>query len=288
MTLIRLHLKPFFGSMLLMEISREALRRYVDTRTAARVICCGKASKKLVHRGTVSNELSLLRRMLRIAAREDYKVTLPSFLDLIVRTSRGGRDLSQDEQTKVNAVYSPWMRRLSGFAVETYLSEGDLLRLTESMIDEKAGVIIPDGGRKKTGARHIAPLTKRAREILEEIRAERRSGAAVPNVSGFVFTNRDGKPITKGQIEYQVERAIRLTGVRKFVFHNYRNTALTHWSRQGINVDIAMLASGHSSVQMHKRYVDLQQQDVAKAFGTIGSKVATQRDTRKRKRSASS
>ena len=68
-------------------------------------------------------------------------------------------------------------------------SEGDLLRLTESMIDEKAGVIIPDGGRKKTGARHIARLTKRRREILEEIRAERRSGAAVPNVSGLVFTD---------------------------------------------------------------------------------------------------
>jgi hypothetical protein len=33
-------------------------------------------------------------------------------------------------------------------------------------------------------------------------------------------------------------------------FINYRNTALTHWSRQEINVDIAMLASGHSSVQM--------------------------------------
>ena len=138
------------------------------------------------------------------------------------------------------------------------------------MIDEKAGVIIPDGGRKKTGARYIAPLTKRAREILEGIRAERRSGAAVPNVSGLVFTDQAGKPISKGQIEYQV--AIGLTGVRKFVFHNYRNTALTHWSRQGINVDIAMLASGHSSVQMHKRYVDLQQQDVARHLARLDRK----------------
>jgi hypothetical protein len=29
-----------------------------------------------------------------------------------------------------------------------------------------------------------------------------------------------------------------------------------------------MKASGHSSVQMHKRYVDLQDNDVANAFGT--------------------
>jgi integrase len=41
--------------------------------------------------------------------------------------------------------------------------------------------------------------------------------------------------------------------VKKYRFHDYRNTALTNWARQGVNVDIAMKASGHTSVQMHKR-----------------------------------
>jgi hypothetical protein len=36
----------------------------------------------------------------------------------------------------------------------------------------------------------------------------------------------------------------------------------------GIPVDVAMKASGHASVQLHKRYVDLQATDIAKAFGT--------------------
>jgi integrase len=66
---------------------------------------------------------------------------------------------------------------------------------------------------------------------------------------------------------------VKLAGIRKFVFHNYRNTALTRWAREGINVDVAMKASGHSSVQMHKRYVDLQETDIAAAFGT--SQIAT-------------
>jgi len=44
----------------------------------------------------------------------------------------------------------------------------------------------------------------------------------------------------------------------------YRNGA-----RQGVNVDIAMKASGHTSVQMHKRYLDLQREDIAKAFGLL-------------------
>jgi len=66
-----------------------------------------------------------------------------------------------------------------------------------------------------------------------------------------------------------IQKAVREAGVKKYRFHDYRNTALTDWARQGVNVDIAMKASGHSSVQMHKRYLDLQREDIAKAFGLL-------------------
>jgi hypothetical protein len=48
---------------------------------------------------------------------------------------------------------------------------------------------------------------------------------------------------------------------------------LTRWARHGINVDVVMKASGHRSVQMHKRYVDPQETDIAVTFGT--SQIAT-------------
>jgi integrase len=268
LVIIRLHLEPFFGPSLLTEITREGLCRYVDKRMGETLIRCKKASKKFVHRGTVSNELSVCRRMLRVATREGYKVILPSFEDLIVRTKFGGRALSADEQKKVLAVYPMWLARLAEFAKETCLSQGDLLRLTDDEIDTRLGVIKPEGGRIKTGVEQVSPLTKRAREILDEIRREKRSGAIVPNVSGLVFTKEDGAPITKGMINGQVEKAVRKTKVKKFVFHNYRNTALTEWARRGIHVDVAMKAAGHDSVQMHKRYVRLRQEDIASAFGT--------------------
>jgi integrase len=80
-------------------------------------------------------------------------------------------------------------------------------------------------------------------------------------------------------------KAIKDAGVAKFLFHNYRNTALTEWARRGINVDVAMEASGHSSVQMHKRYVDLQANDVANAFGTsqMATEMATVKEMSRRK-----
>lgn len=249
--------KPFFGACLLTEIEREALCRYVDHRSQQFLIRNkNRQSSKLVNRGTVSNELSLLRRILRVALREGYKVSVPSFEDLIVRTERGGREITPDEQEKLVAVFPPWMRRLWEFGGETCLSQGDLLRLTDSMIDERLGVIKPEGGRNKSGVEQVSPLTQNAREIIEEIKSEKRSGVIVPNLNGLVFTLNDGTPITRDMIHFRVKKAIKETGVKKFVFHNLRNTALTEWARMGIAVDVAMKASGHSSVQMHKRYVD--------------------------------
>lgn len=160
------------------------------------------------------------------------------------------------------------MARIAEFAKETCLSQGNVLRLTEEMVDRQSGVVIPEGGRKKTETEQVAPLTTRARAIVDEIRMEKRTGEIVPNVNGLIFTRDDGRPITKGMIEYRIEAVLKSTGVKKFTFHNYRNTALTEWARRGINVDVAMKASGHSSVQMHKRYIDLTKEDVAEAFRT--------------------
>ena len=156
LTLIRLHLNAFFGPMLLTEIPRETLYRYIEFRSAQTLIRDKEGrSKKVVQRGTISNELSLLRRMLRVAAREAFKVIVPSFEGLIIRTERGGRALTENEQKIALGVYDIWMRRLAEFATETCLSQGDLLRLTDDMIDRSKGVIVPKNGRKKTGVEQV-------------------------------------------------------------------------------------------------------------------------------------
>jgi hypothetical protein len=178
--LIRVHLKPFFGSCSPTEIERESLTRYVDRRSEQTLVRGAKGqSKKLVSRGTISNELSLLRRMLRTALREGYKAVCPSFEGLIIRTDRGGREIGEDEQQKVLPLFKPWMRRLWNFARETCLAQADLLRLTFDMIDERQGTITLAGGRKKSGVEQVSPLTHKAREILEQIKDEKKTGAIV-------------------------------------------------------------------------------------------------------------
>lgn len=260
------HVNRFFGSMLLTEIKREHLFKYKKQRLEEHIIRNGRPAKKKVSQGTVSNELSCFRRILKVAARENIEVSIPSFEGLIVRSERE-RALDHEEENALLNHYPLWLKRLSIVARETCLSEGDLIRLTEAMVDKKNQVIVPEGGRLKTGARQVSPLTERAKQIFDEIRRDKKSGAIVENVAGLIFTREDGTAITKDMIAKAVKRAAKKASVKDFRFHDYRHTALTDWARRKIHVDVAMLAAGHESVQMHKRYVNLQDKDVAQAFG---------------------
>ncbi len=145
---------------------------------------------------------------------------------------------------------------------------GDLIRLTEDMVDRERGVIEPEGGRIKTGVRQVAPLTDRVGEILDEIEAERKQ-SKIRNVQGLVFTRENGKRITKDAITGTLKRACRDAKVKNFRFHDLRHCAKTAWEQKGIPAESAMLAAGHSSFQMHQRYIHLQRNDIAKAFGIL-------------------
>jgi integrase len=83
----------------------------------------------------------------------------------------------------------------------------------------------------------MAPLTDRCLEILDKILAEKRRS----KVAGLeIFTREDGRKISRDMIIRAVKRAWKKAKTKKFVFHNYRNTALTDWVNRGINLDAAM------------------------------------------------
>jgi integrase len=264
-------LNRFFGSMLLTELKREHLFQYRKQRLDEHIVRYGKPAKTKVSTGTVANELSCLRHMLRVAARESVEVSIPSFDGLVVRSEGRERVLDADEETALLEAYPAWMKRISIVSRETCLSEGDVIRLTEDMIDRKNRVIVPEGGRVKTGVKQASPITNAVLEVLDEIRRGKKSGAIVRNINGLVFTREDGRAITKDMITAAVKTARKRTGVKDFRFHDYRHMAMTSWTLQNIHVDAAMLAAGHKSVQMHKRYVNLKPADVATAFGLLQS-----------------
>jgi len=55
---------------------------------------------------------------------------------------------------------------------------------------------------------------------------------------------------------------------------------MTQWRRWGIPVDAVMRDGGWTSVQIYERYLDMDEDDVANAFGT--SQIDTRIDTQKK------
>jgi integrase len=275
------------GDIPLVELTYDDLVDYAGTRKNEFVIRNKKPSKTVrVKPGTVANELSLLRAMLNAAflckdrklKDKDGKRTKDlqypglkgftvnvSFKGLLERSQRE-RVLEPHEQEALLGVYPTWLRRIAIVAQETCLSEGDIIRLTRPMIDRKVREIVPANGRKKTRVAQRAPLTDRVLQVLEEVEREKRREKIV-DVNGPIFTREDGRRITKDMIAQAVQLACKRAGVADFVFHDYRHTALTEWAAQGRAVEVAMLAAGHKSVEMHNRYVNLKASQVAKAFG---------------------
>jgi integrase len=259
-------IQRILGEVLLTNVKREHLFKYRSQRLQEHITRCGKEAAKTVSPGTVANELSCLRHMLNKARESEIEAAMPSFAGLIQRSARD-RVLDAKEETALLEAYPAWLKRVAVVARETCLSEGDIIRLTKSMIDRPRREIVPAGGRTKTGVEQRAPLTDTVLEVLDEIDREKRRGAIVANVNGLVFTRDDGRAITKDMITQAVRVARKRAGVVDFRFHDYRHSAKTEWSRQGIHVDVAMKAAGHKSVAMHQRYVNLKPGDVAKAFG---------------------
>ncbi len=177
------------------------------------------------------------------------------------------RVLKDSERERLLREGPLWFRRLLTVALETCLSRGDLLRLTDDDIDDENGVIVPNGGRLKTEVRQAAPLTEAVKKIFADIKRERKR-AKVQTISTLVFTREDGRPITGDMVNKARLKACKRAKVSDFKFHDSRHTAKTSWARRGIPVEAAMLGAGHKSIQMHQHYVHLQKSDIGKAFGT--------------------
>jgi integrase len=165
------HLRRFFGDLPLNDITSQKIEAYITARTLEGIIRGGKRSQtRKVSRSTVANELATLRKYLRRAVPELLQV-MPAMK--LPKKGERNRVLNPDEYQRLLTAAPMWFRRVLIVAFETCLSQGDLLRLTDDMIDENAGVIVPRDGRIKTGVEQVSPLTPIAREVLKEIRSER-------------------------------------------------------------------------------------------------------------------
>ena len=254
-------LSAFLGPMLLSEITRAKVMEYRNMRLTDPIIRRGKpVDGSKLKASSVNRELACLKHMLRLAADEGIIENVPTVkLDSEKKFAR--RRVVSDEEFKALLDASPrYLQRVLIGLYETAMRRDELLKLTWNRVDEGAGVIrlLPED--TKEDDKRIVPITPALQEILSELRAEQKR---VANLASRVFT-RDGHPITSVRTVFELAR--ERAGVTDMVIHDFRHTAITRWASLGMPQEIAMKASGHKSLAMHYRYVNLQEKHVKEAF----------------------
>jgi len=267
------HLREFFGNMLLSEIGITKIMEYKNLRLESPIIRHNKPVEgRKVSPSTVNREMSCLRRMTRLAAKEGLIEKVPTFEFESEKHLARERVASDQEYADLLKNSPRWLQRVSIGAYETAISQGDLLKLTWDEVDQEPDTIVLRGGREKTGVKQTAWISLALREVLNELREEQKK---VPNLENRVFTH-DGRPITKDSLRKAFDKAKKAAGIRDFKFHDFRHTAKTRWAKMGIPVEIAMKAAGHTTLAMHHRYVNLQPKDIRETFekfmGILGKK----------------
>jgi integrase len=213
---------------------------------------------------SVNNELSLLSAFFNKACKVWQWTPLPNPCDNIERKTpdnQRDRTLSDDEEKALGKSLAqcnnPYVAPLIWFAIETAMRKGEML-LTATWDDvnwEKRILHLTDA---KCGRRDV-PLTKAAVSILE----------ALPNRAkgGKIF------PLTADALDSAWERACARAGIKGLHIHDLRHTATTrHSKRLNGNIFLLQLITGHKSLSMLARYVNLSVEDVLDALDSTEAK----------------
>ena len=214
------HLKRFFEGFRVPDITTPKIQHYIEKRMLE-----GAAN------ATINRELSALKRMLNLAARQTPpKVErVPYFPMLKENNTRKGFFEHEDFLALRDALPS----YLKGFVTFGYkygwrLSE--IAKLTWSQVDRTSGIVRLEVGETKNNEARTVYLDEELKAIYErqwELRKE------IMKLLPFVFLNRTGTDRIK-RFDKVWEKACRDAKIGVRIFHDLRRTAVRNLVRSGV------------------------------------------------------
>lgn len=131
-------------------------------------------------------------------------------------------------------------------ALETGLTQGDLLDLRWACIDLRGGWIRVR--RAKTGVLSEIPISIACREALDE--RKRR-----PLLGERVFLTEAGERYSVSTINQHFRKAKLIAGItRRFRFHDMRHTFASRLASNGVSLQVISRALGQKTTEMAERY----------------------------------
>lgn len=213
---------------------------------------------RLCKANTVIRDLSVLSAIINHSRRE-WGIAIQNPIEVIRKPAMPpGRDrvLSHVEETRLlyelapEGRRNPLMQPLVILALETAMRRGEMLSMLWEHVDlERQVVFLP---LTKNGTSRHVPLSSRAVHTLMTLGR---------SADGRVF------PIGIAAMEAAFLRAVRRAELDGLHFHDLRHTAASRMASKLPNVIELAAVTGHTSLQMLKRYYHPNATDLARKLG---------------------
>lgn len=270
-SIIKTHLRPSFGKLKIKDVTIEKVDQFI-------------AERSQLNKKTVSNHLTLLISLLRLAVDLNWLLKVPNIKK--PKTHLFSRDYSflrteeeihrlllaaKEEDEVAFLMYAT--------AIYTGLRAGELaaLKFSDIKFDGNKSIITVQNSfddLTKSGKVRYVPVLAPLYPLLLEWREK--CG------DGFIFPNRDGNMYSpSGRIFQEVfHRVLDRAGfsktekngkVRRYiVFHDLRHTFASHWVMKGGDVFKLQQILGHANIAMTMRYAHLAPHAFSGDFERLG------------------
>lgn len=231
------HLLPLYKDKVLAAITPKLMAGYKTQRRIERAAPA-----------TINKELQLVRHAFNIAMREwewcrenpMHRVSLEQVRNEVDRW------LTAEEEERLMAASSPWLREIMVFALNTGMRQGEILNLQWQDVDFARGTLIVM--KSKNGTRRTIPLNTKVFDLL----AAKQSTSETSR--GLVFKTPLGNEL---QVRYLVREfceARNRAGIPDFRFHDMRHTFATRLVQRGVDLYKVQRLLGHKTSTMTQRY----------------------------------
>ena len=256
------HLDAAFGGWPAVNISPAAITAYAAKRLGEKVPIRRDGQvvpgPNTVAPATVNRELAVLKRLLRLAARNGKLLRVPVF-DMLREAAPRAGFVDEVAFKSIARHLEPDVALAATIGFETaWRIQSEVLPLTWARADAHAGTIRLDAGMSKNGEGRVAFLGLETARMLAEQRQrvsglERELGRIIPEV----FPHLDKGPLRGRRIrEFRKAwyRACRQAGHPGVLLHDLRRSGVRSLIRSGVPERVAMTISGRKTRSVFDRH----------------------------------